>query len=251
MDALYRFAYNVTDLQPALVFGRSSARAGETLELKCRIETKVKAGPQMHLYLCKDGALLQMERLRNAVDHTFILRNISDLDSGNYSCVFSFHKLRPKSLNTTGLNSIHISVYGHSSDVLPAEIYGSSEVKAGQDLELKCKIPTESGSFYMYLCKDSVLLKMRLLQDKKEETFILRNISEHDYGSYSCVYSNKKYALKDFTGTEQSAMKFHFYGMDIDGVLIFGCIIVIFDIKAKGRPVQYRLSPISPPAPST
>lgn len=64
------------------------------------------------MYLCKNGAGIRIELLENRKDYTFILKNISVQDSGNYSCAYSFKKNIVHNVKESGMNSIHVQVTG-------------------------------------------------------------------------------------------------------------------------------------------
>ncbi|KAI4901528.1 hypothetical protein NFI96_009954 [Prochilodus magdalenae] len=90
-------------------------------------------------------------------------------------------------------NSGHCEV---DPDVQPADIYGIPTVNVGGEMKLKCSTfgrHPSSGEVIMYLCKNGVGVKMELLEQKDEHTFIFKNVSEQDSGNYSCVYSLNKY----------------------------------------------------------
>ncbi|KAI4894827.1 hypothetical protein NFI96_005975 [Prochilodus magdalenae] len=62
------------------------------------------------MYLYKNGVGVKMGLLGQKDEHTFILRNVSVLDSGNYSCVYSLTKHLPGNVRTPGHKSIQVQV---------------------------------------------------------------------------------------------------------------------------------------------
>ncbi|XP_036441330.1 uncharacterized protein LOC118818232 isoform X2 [Colossoma macropomum] len=103
-----------------------------------------------------------------------------------------------------------ISVSPTKADIWPAEIFGSTAVKAGGDIQLKCIIFDKMDYFNqvnMYLCKNGVGVRMELLVNEKEHGFILRNVSVLDSGNYSCVYSLNKYPLRNLRALEQNSIQ--------------------------------------------
>ena len=90
------------------------------MRLKCSIFDNIVSSNQLHMYLFKNGVGVMMELLgeRNGDkdEHIFILRNVSVLDSGNYSCVYSLKKHPLKNMNASaikpGQKSIQVKVTG-------------------------------------------------------------------------------------------------------------------------------------------
>ncbi|KAI4883578.1 hypothetical protein NFI96_009970, partial [Prochilodus magdalenae] len=62
------------------------------------------------MYLCKNGVGLRMEPLEQRDEYTFILRNVSVQDSGNYSCVYSVNKYTRYNVSTSGHKTIQVKV---------------------------------------------------------------------------------------------------------------------------------------------
>ncbi|KAI4883586.1 hypothetical protein NFI96_033206 [Prochilodus magdalenae] len=97
---------------PAHIFGKASVRSGESLLLKCSIFDMNRYCKEFHMYLCKNGIGMKIELLQNKDHYVFTLRNVSPLDSGNYSCVYSLNKYPPKNMTADGQNSIQVQVTG-------------------------------------------------------------------------------------------------------------------------------------------
>ncbi|KAI4876471.1 hypothetical protein NFI96_017398 [Prochilodus magdalenae] len=62
------------------------------------------------MYLCKNGVGVKMGPLEQRDEHTFILRNVSKQDSGNYSCVYSRNKYALKKVRAPAQKSIQVQV---------------------------------------------------------------------------------------------------------------------------------------------
>ncbi|XP_036441616.1 uncharacterized protein LOC118818463 isoform X2 [Colossoma macropomum] len=97
--------------QPADIFVSPTVKAGDNVTLKCSIFDKSVSGDQLHMYLCKNGVGLMMEPLGKKDEHVFILRNVSVLDSGKYSCVYSIDKYPLNDVSTSGQKSGHKSIH--------------------------------------------------------------------------------------------------------------------------------------------
>ncbi|XP_066541602.1 uncharacterized protein [Hoplias malabaricus] len=100
---------------PADIFGSTTVKAGENITLKCSIIGKNVASKLYHMYLCKNGAGVRIEQLQNKEDFMFVLGNVSVLDSGNYSCVYSEKKIYAKNVTASGQRSIYVQVIGDES----------------------------------------------------------------------------------------------------------------------------------------
>ncbi|XP_053478586.1 immunoglobulin superfamily member 1-like [Ictalurus furcatus] len=245
---------------PAQIFGLSAAKVGENVALKCLISNIQSSNTDIHMYLCKNGVGERLELLGNKDDHTFTLKNISLLDSGTYSCVYSFTKYLTKNVTGSGMNSIRVRVTGDSLEIFPAQMFGPSTAKVGENLELKClisNIQSSNTEVYMYLCKNGVGERLELLGIKDEHTFTLRNISLRDSGTYSCVYSFIRYLTKNVKGSGMNSIRVRVTDLSHEvmvtetydpllernilrlvfsvGVIIFACFIVIFDFKTRSR----------------
>ena len=91
-------------------------KAGGDMQLKCVIVDKTESSSQILMYLCKNAVGIRIKALGNENQHIFILRNVSVLDSGNYSCVYSLKKHPLKNMNASaikpGQKSIQVKVTG-------------------------------------------------------------------------------------------------------------------------------------------
>ncbi|KAL6478706.1 hypothetical protein MHYP_G00121390 [Metynnis hypsauchen] len=90
-----------------------------------------------------------------------------------------------------------------------AQIFGTSTVAAGNDLQLKCsnfEKKESSDQIHMYLCKDGVGVMMEPLGKKDDHVFTLRNFSVLDSANYSCVYSLNKYPPKEVNASGKNSV---------------------------------------------
>ncbi|XP_060733403.1 immunoglobulin superfamily member 1-like isoform X2 [Tachysurus vachellii] len=215
------------EIFPARIFGTSTAKVGEHLILQCSISHIQSSNQAVNMYLCKNGVGERLQLLDNKDEHTFTLSNISLQDSGNYSCVYSFTRYYAKNVTGSGENSIHVQVNGDALEIFPANIFGESTAKAGQNVKLKCSIShiqSSNQAVHMYLCKNGVGERLQLLDNKDEHTFTLSNISLQDSGSYSCVYSFKLYPTKTVRGSGKNSIHVQVSGdaLEIFPARIFG-----------------------------
>ncbi|KAG5264066.1 hypothetical protein AALO_G00271750 [Alosa alosa] len=96
--------------KPAQVFASTeSPIEGGDVTLKCGVSGG-NSPESLHMYLCKNGVGVQMERLSDGVDAIFTLTNVTSRDSGNYSCVYDYKKIPYSEVNSTGKDSISIQV---------------------------------------------------------------------------------------------------------------------------------------------
>ncbi|XP_053533838.1 immunoglobulin superfamily member 1 [Ictalurus punctatus] len=248
------------EIFPAQIFGPSTAKVGENLELKCLISNIQSSNTEIHMYLCKNGVGERLEIFGNKTEHTFTLRNISLRDSGTYSCVYSFTRYLPKNVTGSGMNSILVRVTGDALKIFPAQIFGPSAAKVGENVALTCSISNIQRSnteVHVYLVKNGVGERLEIFGNKNEHTFTLRNISLRDSGTYSCVYSFIRYLPKNVTRSGMNSIRVRVTDLSHEvmvtetydpllernilrlvfsvGVIIFACFIVIFDFKTRSR----------------
>ncbi|KAG9275855.1 immunoglobulin superfamily member 1-like isoform X3, partial [Astyanax mexicanus] len=237
--------------QPAEIFVSSrSVKVGEMIRFKCSVFEESDSSDQMNMFLCRNGVGVMMRLLGRKGEYTFIIKNVSELDSGNYSCVYSLNRYNLEEVKSSGLNSIHVQVTGNASVFQTAEIFVSSRsVKVGEMIRFKCSVFEESDSsdqMNMFLCRNGVGVMMRLLGRKGEYTFLIKNVSELDSGNYSCVYSLNRYNLEEVKSSGLNSI--HVQVTDSQwwinllrlfcsvGVLLFTCMIVVFDVYSTIRP---------------
>ncbi|XP_053478587.1 immunoglobulin superfamily member 1-like [Ictalurus furcatus] len=244
---------NALEIFPAQIFGPSTAKVGENVALTCSISNIQSSNTKGYMYLCKNGVGERLELLGNKNEHTFTLRNISLLDSGTYSCVYSFIRYLTKNVTGSGMNSIHVQVTGDALEIFPAQIVGPSTAKVGENVALTCSISNIQSSntdVHVYLVKNGVGERLEIFGNKNEHTFTLRNISLRDSGTYSCVYSFIRYHPKNVTGSGINSINVQVTACVLPdpllernilrlvfsvGVIIFACFIVIFDFKTRSR----------------
>ncbi|KAL7878413.1 hypothetical protein AOLI_G00093870 [Acnodon oligacanthus] len=192
------------DFQPADIFGNTTVKAGEDIQLKCSMFGKRKSG-DIHIYLCKNGVGIMMEPLHNRYQYTFILRNASVLDSGNYSCVSSFCKHPPKDVAASEHNSIQVQVTGIQLIKSAVLRSGRTIVKKGEDIELTCSIsaPDKPQILHVFLCKDGLGKIYKSLYNQPYSHFSIKNVNLEDSGVYSCMYSSEKYDVSEVNDTER------------------------------------------------
>lgn len=101
--------------RPANIFATTRIGSkGENMTLKCSIVglTLSKYGI---IYLCKDGTGVRMRPLGGFEGQTFNLHNVTELNSGNYSCVYSNTKVEVKKVRGTGITSVYIQIHSQSN----------------------------------------------------------------------------------------------------------------------------------------
>ncbi|XP_062380973.1 uncharacterized protein LOC134069122 [Sardina pilchardus] len=92
------------------VFASStSPNEGENVTLKCAV-CGGNSSANYHMYLCKNGVAVQMQKLTGDNDAIFALTTITSRESGNYSCVYANKKIPYSEVNSTGKYSIIIQV---------------------------------------------------------------------------------------------------------------------------------------------
>ncbi|KAL6478704.1 hypothetical protein MHYP_G00121370 [Metynnis hypsauchen] len=241
----------------ALIFGSPTVQAGGDMQLKCVIVEKSESGRQILMYLCKNAVGMRIKALGNENQHIFILRNVSVLDSGNYSCVCSLYKHFPKNVTASGYNTIQVQVADVStakttSESQPKGIHlvksaviqsGRSTVRKGEDIELTCSISESEKPqlLHVYVCKDGLGKISKSLHDQCHSHFSIKNVNLEDSGVYSCVYSAKKYNISEVNDTEREnsiLIKVYDPQWQINlirlicslGVIIFVCLIVVYDV---------------------
>ncbi|XP_036441222.1 uncharacterized protein LOC118818163 [Colossoma macropomum] len=106
---------DVFDILPAKITGaQSSLREGEDLTLTCSI-TGHQSCTEVYVYLCLNGIGTSTRTVNCSIDSittTFLLNNVKQQHSGNYSCVYSTFNYSLNEVRTTGENSICVEVHG-------------------------------------------------------------------------------------------------------------------------------------------
>lgn len=95
---------------PANIYAKTkNAYEGENLSLRCSI-AGITTSKDQNLYLCKDGTGVSMRELGSSKHFTFILPNVTQEDSGHYSCVYSDRKINASAVKASGLTSVFIQI---------------------------------------------------------------------------------------------------------------------------------------------
>nr|XP_023675510.1 uncharacterized protein LOC111848041 isoform X7 [Paramormyrops kingsleyae] len=82
-------------------------------------------------------------------------------------------------------------------DIHPAKVFMKEISTVGGEVEVICstygfrKDPSES--VYIYLCKNGIGVRRQLHNNFCENKIILKNVTKHDTGNYSCVFSKSMY----------------------------------------------------------
>ncbi|KAL7878412.1 hypothetical protein AOLI_G00093860 [Acnodon oligacanthus] len=242
--------------RPARILGSSTAKPGGDIYLRCVIFDSTESSH--HMYLCKNSVGVRLKVLGNNDEHTFILRNVSVLDSGNYTCVYSLNKYIPDEVTASGYNTIHIQVTGIHLVKNAVIQSGRSSVRKGEDIELTCSISESEKPqlLHVYVCKDGLGKISKSLNGQRHSHFSIKNVNVKDSGVYSCVYSAKKFNISEVTDTErENSMFIQVYDPQWQinlirlqcsfGVVIFACLIVVFDVystKCRFSKIHLRSS---------
>ncbi|KAI4901535.1 hypothetical protein NFI96_033138, partial [Prochilodus magdalenae] len=103
----------VGEILPAkITAAQSSLRQGENLTLTCST-TVNQSCAEVYVYLCLNGIGKISRTVTcsiNLVTETFLLTNVKQEDSGNYSCVYSTSNHSLSEVNKTGGNTVRINV---------------------------------------------------------------------------------------------------------------------------------------------
>ncbi|XP_049335958.1 uncharacterized protein LOC111193427 isoform X3 [Astyanax mexicanus] len=101
------------DFRPADIYINSSSgtvKVGESITIKCAIFQHNHSNEEINMYLCKNGVGVEMGPIGQKGDYVFIKKNVSELDSGNYSCVYSSKKSPASNVSAPGQKTIHLQV---------------------------------------------------------------------------------------------------------------------------------------------
>ncbi|XP_049335942.1 uncharacterized protein LOC111193399 isoform X1 [Astyanax mexicanus] len=142
--------------QPAEIFVSSrSVKVGEMIRFKCSVFEESDSSDQMNMFLCRNGVGVMMRLLGRKGEYTFIIKNVSELDSGNYSCVYSLNRYNLEEVKSSGLNSIHVQVTDISSTTTtpapPSTIRTkrrtSENVKTSRKTSVHAQVPGNASVF--------------------------------------------------------------------------------------------------------
>ncbi|KAI4883579.1 hypothetical protein NFI96_009972 [Prochilodus magdalenae] len=192
---------SVSPTEKVDIIGNPTVKPGENLQLKCIISGKRELG-DIHMYLCKNGVGVKMELLEDKDEYTFILRNVSVLDSGRYSCVYSLNKHLPNNVRTSGHKSIQVQVTGVKSAMIRS---GRTMVKKGEGIELTCNTSEseQPALLHLYICKDGLGKISGTVYNQTLTRFYIKDVNLEDSGVYSCVYSAEQYDISVVNDTER------------------------------------------------
>ncbi|XP_076148963.1 uncharacterized protein LOC143133051 [Alosa pseudoharengus] len=131
-----------------------------------------------------------------------------------------------------------------SEAVKPARVYGSSAVKKGNNLTVKCStfgLNPAGGHVFVYLCKNGVGIAM--MESKTVDTsFTVGNITKEHSGNYSCVFSRTKHHLGDVKGEGHNTISIKV----IDS--LYPAVIAVDDSRVRrGADVHFRCSSTDAP----
>lgn len=102
------------DFRPAkIVLRKKYVVAGGTLELTCAIPDQMELQrDKMLMYLCKDGVMAKIGRATRSGDAVFTFQQVTSINSGNYTCVYTTAKRTVHAISAVGYNFIFIQVNG-------------------------------------------------------------------------------------------------------------------------------------------
>ncbi|KAG9275851.1 alpha-1B-glycoprotein-like [Astyanax mexicanus] len=198
------------------------------------------------MYLCKNGVGVEMGPIGQIGEYVFIIKNISELDSGSYSCVYSSKKYPVANVSASRQKTIHVKVTGKIWSGMITETQRS--VREGEDLTLTCRITVTltCAELYVYLCLNGIgkqVMSVSCSINSTSTTFLLSKVKHEHSGNYSCVYSTHNYSLSEVRKAGENTVFIQVQGpqwlinlirlLCSVGVIIFACIIVIYDIRTS------------------
>ncbi|KAG0436584.1 hypothetical protein HPB47_017877, partial [Ixodes persulcatus] len=154
-------------------------------ELVCTVDS---ASSSRTKWLGNDGSpLLQSESIQLSVvgnDHRAKINNASELNYGNYTCV---------SQNKYGIAMSTVEISG--KPILKTTMRWTRGVDGSRMVELVCEVHSPNARRTDWLRSDGSPLVhgefVHLFVDGNKHTAKLKNVSELDYGNYTCVSQNK------------------------------------------------------------
>lgn len=99
---------------------KTSVKREETLTLTCTF-TKIQHYTQVYVYLSLNrigNRKKQVNCSNMTISTSFLLTNVSEKSSGNYSCVYSVSNYSLSEVNDTGENSIFVQIPGKMVPVI-------------------------------------------------------------------------------------------------------------------------------------
>ncbi|XP_029578241.1 uncharacterized protein LOC115167740 [Salmo trutta] len=199
-------------------------REGGNIDFKCSIVGLEQHWVEVHVYLCKNGVGIRMTVLEKGEDDTsFTMKDVTNEDSGNYSCVYTRDKLLLDQVKSTDEDLLVIQVYGEEK-IFPAKLYGPSNVTQGWTVDLKCittGIPRNWDKVNVYLCKNGFGIRIAALEKGENDTiFTMKDVTREDSGNYICVYTRDKLIPSQVNSTGDYLV-FQVYGDgDVEGKIL-------------------------------
>ncbi|XP_063045917.1 uncharacterized protein LOC134439922 [Engraulis encrasicolus] len=144
------------------------------------------------MYLCKNGIGVRMEKFSGSNGVDFKLSQVTQEDTGNYSCVYSEGRLVAHEITTIGQKHVFIQV----KEFLSGKIHvTNSVIFEGDSVSLACTgtVTNNRPALHIYLCKNGVGVVKNVVQGKEGVQFTLEQIKKEHSGNYTCVYSFSKY----------------------------------------------------------
>ncbi|XP_062380717.1 uncharacterized protein LOC134068919 [Sardina pilchardus] len=131
-----------------------------------------------------------------------------------------------------------------SEAVEPARVYGSSAVKKGDNLVVKCSTfgsNPAGGRVFVYLCKNGV--GVEVMESKLVDTsFTVEKVTKEHSGNYSCVFSRTKHHLSHVKGEGHNTIS-----VKVIDSLYPANIAVDESRVRKGSDVRFRCSSTDAP----
>ncbi|XP_049335962.1 uncharacterized protein LOC111193427 isoform X6 [Astyanax mexicanus] len=191
------------DFHPAEIYIKSrssTVKVEEFIAIKCAIPHQINSNDNFNMYLCKNGVGVKMGPTGQKGECDFILKTVSELDSGNYSCVYSSKKYPVANVSASGQKTIHVKVTGKIWSGMITETQRS--VREGEDLTLTCRITVTltCAELYVYLCLNGIgkqVMSVSCSIYSTSTTFLLSKVKHEHSGNYSCVYSTHNYSLSE------------------------------------------------------
>lgn len=110
------------------ITGGTAVKRGDVLTLTCTFATIINC-TQVYVYLCLNGtgnSKKQLNCSNMAISTSFHLSNVSEKNSGSYSCVYSVSDHSLSKVNNTGGNTIFVQVHGKMVPII-TEIWITTE----------------------------------------------------------------------------------------------------------------------------
>ncbi|MGH0118722.1 UNVERIFIED_CONTAM: hypothetical protein FKN15_005708 [Acipenser sinensis] len=175
---------------------QETVNTGDTVTFYCKMAPDIEVHRTWNFYLCKNGESIMLQKWSRAESGvTFVIRKVTNADTGSYSCVYSEQKVEPgMRIKTRDNDSVTLRLTGLFH---PASITLMQEtVNTGDTVTFYCKMPPDievHRTWNLYLCKngESIMLQ-KWSRAESGVTFVIRKVTNADTGSYSCVYSEQK-----------------------------------------------------------